>query len=142
MRENRSMPQCAVIPELAYCDIEEAIGWLCNAFGFSLRLRIGAHRAQLNIGDGAVVLTKLQAAGESPMPEIPPTHAVMVRIEGVDSHCKQAAQAGAHILRSPADFPYGERQYSARDIAGHIWTFSQTLADVAPEDWGGVTGRL
>jgi len=142
MRENRSMPRCAVIPELAYYDIEEAIGWLCNAFGFSLRLRIGAHRAQLNIGDGAVVLTKSQPAKDSPTPEIPPTHAVMVRIEDVDSHCKQAARAGAHILQSPADFPYGERQYSAQDIAGHIWTFSQTLADVAPEDWGGVTGRL
>ena len=32
---------------------------------------------------------------------------------------------------------FGERQYSAQDPAGHHWTFSQTLADVAPEEWGG-----
>jgi hypothetical protein len=25
------------------------------------------------------------------------------------------------------------------DLAGHEWTFSQTLADVAPEEWGGQT---
>jgi hypothetical protein len=22
------------------------------------------------------------------------------------------------------------------DLAGHRWTFSETIADVAPEDWG------
>jgi uncharacterized glyoxalase superfamily protein PhnB len=39
----------------------------------------------------------------------------------------------------PTDFPYGERQYGAEDLAGHHWTFSETLADVAPEDWGGIS---
>jgi uncharacterized glyoxalase superfamily protein PhnB len=31
----------------------------------------------------------------------------------------------------PADVEYGERQYNAEDLAGHQWTFSETLADVA-----------
>ena len=39
----------------------------------------------------------------------------------------------------PTDFEYGERQYAAEDLAGHLWTFSQTLADVAPEAWGGTS---
>ena len=39
----------------------------------------------------------------------------------------------------PTDFEYGERQYTAEDHAGHQWTFSETLADVAPEEWGGET---
>jgi uncharacterized glyoxalase superfamily protein PhnB len=38
----------------------------------------------------------------------------------------------------PTDFEYGERQYTAQDPAGHQWTFSETLADVAPEEWGGI----
>ncbi len=42
-------------------------------------------------------------------------------------------------MTEPTDFPYGERQYTAEDPAGHQWTFSQTLADVAPEEWGGIT---
>jgi uncharacterized glyoxalase superfamily protein PhnB len=33
---------------------------------------------------------------------------------------------------------YGERQYSAEDPWGHRWTFSQTVADVDPRDWGGI----
>ncbi len=39
----------------------------------------------------------------------------------------------------PTDFPFGERQYEAEDLAGHRWTFSETLEDVPPERWGGVT---
>jgi uncharacterized glyoxalase superfamily protein PhnB len=39
----------------------------------------------------------------------------------------------------PTDFEYGERQYEAEDHAGHRWTFSETLRDAAPEDWGGTT---
>jgi hypothetical protein len=54
MLANRSIPRCTVIPELGDPDVGEAIGWLCDAFGFTLRLRIANHRAQLNVGDGAV----------------------------------------------------------------------------------------
>lgn len=32
---------------------------------------------------------------------------------------------------------YCERQYAIEDPGGHTWTFSQTIADVAPEEWGG-----
>ena len=34
---------------------------------------------------------------------------------------------------------YGERQYVATDLAGHQWTFTQSVADVSPEEWGGTT---
>src|SRR5439155_26074457 len=50
---------------------------------------------------------------------------------------KHARSCGARILMEPTDFEYGERQYSAEDPAGHRWTFSETLDDVAPEAWGG-----
>jgi hypothetical protein len=26
-----------------------------------------------------------------------------------------------------------------RDPAGHLWIFTQSVADIAPETWGGVT---
>jgi hypothetical protein len=37
----------------------------------------------------------------------------------------------------PTDYRYGERQYTAKDVGGHRWTFSQSIADVDPADWGG-----
>ena len=58
MLANRSIPRATVIPELAYPDIGVAADWLCRAFGFTVRLRIGGHRIQINVGDGAVVLTE------------------------------------------------------------------------------------
>jgi uncharacterized glyoxalase superfamily protein PhnB len=61
----------------------------------------------------------------------------MVRVEDADRHCERAQQNGARILRPPTDYPFGERQYTAEDLGGHRWTFSQTIADVDPEEWGG-----
>jgi uncharacterized glyoxalase superfamily protein PhnB len=63
----------------------------------------------------------------------------MVRVEDARAHCARARKNGAHILMEPTDFEYGQRQYNAEDHAGHQWTFSQSLADVAPEEWGGQT---
>jgi uncharacterized glyoxalase superfamily protein PhnB len=44
------------------------------------------------------------------------------------------------VIQAPKDYPYGERQYTAEDLGGHHWTFSQSIADLAPEDWGGTSG--
>jgi uncharacterized glyoxalase superfamily protein PhnB len=70
------------------------------------------------------------------------THSVMVRVEDASAHCDRARANGARILQEPRDFEYGERQYSAEDPWGHHWTFSETLADVAPEEWGGISRSL
>jgi len=55
MLQNRSMPASTVIPVLAYPSVPEAVAWLSAAFGFTLRLAIGDHRAQLQAGDGAAI---------------------------------------------------------------------------------------
>jgi uncharacterized glyoxalase superfamily protein PhnB len=157
MDRNRSMPDSVVVPVLRYADVRAAVDWLCRAFGFTERLRIGDHRAQLDVaaGAGSVVVTGGAApavAGAAPAvagaaPAVAgttaegagtdPTHAVMVRVADVDAHCERAQRASARILSEPANYPYGERQYSALDPGGHVWTFSQTLADVEPAAWGG-----
>jgi uncharacterized glyoxalase superfamily protein PhnB len=62
---------------------------------------------------------------------------VLVRVEDTDRHHERAAKSGARILNPPTDYPYGERQYTAEDIGGHNWTFSQSIADVDPASWGG-----
>ena len=37
--------------------------------------------------------------------------------------------------------PFRERQYTVEDPGGHQWTFSQSIADVAPEDRGATVGN-
>jgi len=139
MKPNRSIPASTVIPVLVYPDVRKAVTWLGSAFGFTERVRIGEnHRAQLRFGDGAVIVADVHGDRCPPRPgEV--THSVTVRVEDARAHCERAREHGARILMEPTDFEYGERQYSAADFAGHQWTFSQTLADVAPEAWGGIS---
>jgi uncharacterized glyoxalase superfamily protein PhnB len=131
---NRTMPTVAVIPELCYDDVESAVEWICRVFGFRIRWTAGSHRAQLAYRDGALIV----AEGT---PGDPESHEVMVRVPDADAHHAHSAAEGARIRSEPKDYPYGERQYSALDLAGHRWTFSQSIADVAPEEWGGTSAR-
>jgi uncharacterized glyoxalase superfamily protein PhnB len=135
MRRNRSMPNCVIIPTLAYRDVREAVGWLCERFGFEEHLAIGNHRAQLVFGNAAVVVTQMCCSASTTIPEL--LHSVMVRVSDVDAHYRRAVQNGVRILQPPVDYPYGERQYTAEDLGQHTWTFSQIIADIDPACWGG-----
>jgi len=59
-----------------------------------------------------------------------------VYIADVDKPYEQSRQRGARILQPPMDMPFGERQYTVEDPWAHRWTFSQSIADIAPEAWG------
>jgi uncharacterized glyoxalase superfamily protein PhnB len=138
VKPNRSIPTSVVIPVLIYPDVREAVAWLTSAFGFAERLQIGeSHRSQLTFGEGAVIVGDVRNERRPPRAgEV--THSVLVRVDDVKAHCERARTHGARILMEPIDFEYGERQYTAEDPAGHQWTFSETLADVHPETWGGI----
>jgi uncharacterized glyoxalase superfamily protein PhnB len=137
MKPNRSIPAATVVPVLIYPDVRAAVDWLSAAFGFAERVRIGEnHRAQLRAGDGAVIVADVRHDHVPPRPG-EATHYVMVRVDDARAHCERARANGARIRMEPTDFEYGERQYSAEDPFGHHWTFTETLADVAPEEWGG-----
>jgi uncharacterized glyoxalase superfamily protein PhnB len=133
VKNNRSIPDSTVIPVLAYASVPEAAEWLCGAFGFRKRLLIADHRAQLSVGDGGAVVVAQLPEGSV----VTRDHSVMVRIADAASHHERAKAFGAVIVSEPVDYPYGERQYTARDFAGHTWTFSETIADSDPEGWGG-----
>jgi uncharacterized glyoxalase superfamily protein PhnB len=58
------------------------------------------------------------------------------------SNNHQAAQHGATIVMEPADYPFGERQYTAEDPGGHRWTFSESTSDVDPASWGAMSTNI
>jgi uncharacterized glyoxalase superfamily protein PhnB len=126
---------------LVYPDVRAAVAFLEDAFGFVERVQIGEdHRAQLSYGDGdgGLIVGDVRGERRPPRPG-EETHAVMVRVDDARAHCERAREHGAKILMEPTDFEYGERQYAAEDPFGHRWTFSETLRDVEPEEWGGTT---
>ena len=137
MKPNRSIPSATVVPVLIYPDVRAAVAWLEAAFGFRERVKIGEdHRAQMRVGDGAMIVADVRHDRRPPRPG-ESTSSVLVRVEDARAHCERARAHGATILMEPTDFEYGERQYAAADPWGHEWTFSETLEDVDPADWGG-----
>jgi len=141
MLSNRSVPRATVIPTLAYRDVNQAAEWLSRAFGFTVRLRVGeSHRIQMNVGDGAVIVRELRPGEENAHRGV--GCSVMIRVEDADAHCQRARENGARIGQEPVTYPYGERQYHAEDFEGYRWDFTQTVADVHPDEWGGKEERL
>jgi len=129
-----------VTPVLIYPDVRAAVAWLASVFGFEERVRVGdAHRAQLAVGaDGAMIVA--EAGGQ----RVPPaagsvTHIVKVRVADVDAAFARARDGGAQVITEPTTYEYGERSCELEDLAGHRWELTQTVRDVQPEEWGGVT---
>jgi len=120
------MPASTVVPVLTYPDVREAVAWLGDAFGFIERVKIGEdHRAQLSLGDGDLIVADVGSERRPPRPgEV--THAVVLRVDDARTLCEHVRSHGARIVTEPTDWDYGERQFTA-----------ETLADVAPEEWGG-----
>ena len=129
-----------MIPVLVYPDVRAAVKWLSEAFGFAERLRIGEdHRSQMRIGvDGAVIVADVRREQQPPQPGVV-THLLKVRVADVGAQVERARAYGARIVQEPEEFEYGEREATVEDLAGHRWQFTQTLRDVAPEAWGGMT---
>jgi uncharacterized glyoxalase superfamily protein PhnB len=136
--KNRSIPSATVITVLVYPDVRAAVAWLTDAFGFAERVRIGeAHRAQMQVGvDGAVIVADVRGEQQSPRAGTV-THVIKVRVEDVDAQFERARSRGARVLQEPIEYEYGERECTVEDLAGHRWQFTQTMRDVAPEEWGG-----
>jgi len=59
---------------------------------------------------------------------------IVVYVENVDELVKGAEDAGAKVLRQPADQFYGDRMASLQDPFGHSWSFATHVEDVSPEE--------
>ena len=140
MQTNRSAPPATVTPVLIYPDVRAAVTWLEGAFGFGERVRIGEdHRAQMRVGDdGSIVVADVRRDQVAPSGGVV-TQLVKVRVPDVDVAFERARDFGARVLEEPNTWEYGERSCVVEDLAGHRWELTQTVRDVEPEEWGGVT---
>ena len=120
-----------IVPILVYADIAAAHDFLVDRFGFDSG---GVHRDD----DGQVVHGEVSLAGETIwLHRVAPDHGLQsvtelgaatsminVFVDDVDAHHAHSAAAGATINYSPIDQPYGQREYSAFDPEGRIWSFA------------------
>ena len=125
-----------VTPYLAYRDAEQALRFLCEAFGFEERSRhpmpdgrIG-HAELAYAGRSAVWLASVypELGFRSPR-ELEGVHSqVHCYVDDVDAHYERAVAAGATVIGAPEDQPHGDRSYRAVDPEGHRWIFATRLA--------------
>lgn len=153
LKHNRSMPRAVATPALVYQDMDMAIGWLSHTFGFKVEWHLPDHGALLSMGGGEVFVRpprSPRAIADDPAGEVQALGgascrgSILWRLEGDPPDLavlhQRVARTGAQVLREPTDEVYGERQFVVSDPEGHHWTFSVTLQDVAPQEWGAKVG--
>jgi uncharacterized glyoxalase superfamily protein PhnB len=116
---SRTTGSASVVPELVYPDVEQAVQWLCETFGFTELWRAGGHRARVAFGNGVVIVadTDVQYGRRAPDRTGAQSHAIMVKVDDLDAHHDRTAEREGRILSPPTDYPYGERQYTVEDLA-------------------------
>ncbi len=141
MLVNRSAPHARVTPVLTVADVRTAVAWYIEVLGFVEHVRIGeGHRSQLGLPEGPaaeLVLSEVRPGRRTPAHER--SHQVMLKVSDVADVVERAVSRGARLVDPMHDWEYGERQATIDDPFGHQWVLNQTLADVAPEEWGGST---
>ena len=139
MLKNRSAPHAIITPVLIVRDVREAVTWYGTVFGFVEHVQIGeGHRAQLGLGGFELVVAEQRPGGRR-APIETRSHQIMLKVEDAAAVVARATANGATLVDKLNDWEYGERQATIADVFGHHWALTQTLVDVAPEQWGGKT---
>ena len=124
-----------IIPLLTYQDIPAAHDFLVRAFGFDAG---GVYRnadgqpvhGEVRVGGTSIWLHRVTAEHKlnSPLAADVANSGLVVYVDDVDAHYERARAAGATIDADPADQPYGQREYGARDLEGHRWWFATPVS--------------
>ena len=131
---------------LFYDDAAAAIDWLCETFGFQVRLKVEGEggrieHSELVFGEGLIMVG--QGGGDRPgQPRMVSPRAtggantqnLCVYVDDVEAHHARARACGAEIFRELETSNYGEeynsdRSYGALDLEGHQWFFMQRVRD-------------
>lgn len=137
-------PRCS--SSVFYQDAVAAIDWLCDAFGFEVRIKVEGNNgriehSELTYGEAVVMVSqeapdserRWKAAMRSPRSlGGASTQSIMLYVDDADAHCAHARSRGARIIDEPATHDYGEeywtdRSYGALDPEGHLWWITQRV---------------
>jgi uncharacterized glyoxalase superfamily protein PhnB len=150
-------PPPAGWPQMASClfyrEPAAAIDWLCEAFGFEIRLKVEGEpgeivHSELMYGSAMIMVggTAQPDQDDYSGKEFKLRHAspldlggrlnqsICLFVDDVEAHCVQARAHGATIYAEPATQDYGaeywsDRGYGAYDREGHAWWFMQRLRE-------------
>ena len=131
-------PATRIFPFLRYEDAPAAFEWLAKAFGFEKQMPVPgpdgtiAH-AQLRYGGSVIMIGSTRddvMQMKNPAAVGGPTQGLYIHVDDVDAHHDRAKAAGAEIIMELEDSEYGSREYIARDLEGHVWSFGTYAPEV------------
>jgi uncharacterized glyoxalase superfamily protein PhnB len=142
MAKNRSVPVDTVLPHVSYRDLPTAIDWLVKHFSFVEQYHYtdstnGAIAgAQLRLANAYVMAHAAKANASTPAELGYNLQSLTIFLDDVDAHCRKVRAAGVRLVEQLHETVYGELQYAALDLEGHLWIFSQHSKDLTPDQWG------
>ena len=126
-----------IFPILRYNDARGAMRSLCATFGFVELFSVPesgqiVRHAQLKLGTNIIMLGSVRPDDGMASPRVlgAAAQALYVYVHDLDAHFERARSAGAEITSPPKDTDFGSREYHARDLEGHLWTFGTYLPEL------------
>ncbi|PCI04239.1 MAG: glyoxalase [Hyphomicrobiales bacterium] len=115
-----------------------ALDWIEKAFGFTRSMDIRDQHgelvhAEMTFGHASIIIdSEWSDFVASPLSnQGVNTQIIYVQLENdIEQHCEHARFCGAEIIQEPESQYYGDCVYRAKDIEGHVWTFSQAIRDI------------
>lgn len=128
-------PTQRIYPFIYVDDVRAHLDFLVKAFGFVERVyhvdpNDSEHvHGEATLDDAMVMMSHASPKwGAAPPRKLAALSVAMyVYVSDVDAHCRRARAAGAKIASEPADQPWGDRMYEARDPQGHQWFFASRV---------------
>lgn len=130
-----------IYPAIRYADASSAMAWLERAFGF-------ARHAVYENPDGTIAHAELQLDGafimlssqkedllhtRTPADAGGVTCLLYLYVPDVDGLAARASAAGVEFVRPLEDMDYGAREFTARDLEGHLWSFGDYRPAPTPQ---------
>ena len=131
-----------------YDDAAKAIDWLCQVFGFEVRLKVEGENgriahSELTFGEGLIMVGSSKQVGDKTWRDATTspqqvgglnTQVLCVFVDDVDAHCARTKAAGGAVLQEPKTTDHGpdywaDRSYLVRDPEGHQWWFMQRVRE-------------
>lgn len=113
---------CESVPVLTVADIKAATAHYRDALGFATEFEYGEPPFYAGVKrDGQLLFLNHTSNAELP----PGGGSVTFFVEDVDGLHREFAGRGARIIKAPADYPYGMRDFDLYDLDGNRLTFGQ-----------------
>ena len=144
----------AFTPVIFYQDPIAALKWLETAFGFETSMLAVDDAGRVGHAEMTFEDSVLDVGGEWSSAELlgpaamkspaslggAGTQFIRVNVSEIDAHHERARAFGARITQVPTDQFYGARTYRALDLEGHVWNFSQTIAQMSADEMSRASG--